>query len=350
MSFDKIAVIGATGQIGRLIIEILHERNFPVHEVVALATRGSKGRIVRYGNQELSVQSLSDYDFEGTDLAIFCVPKSAYIEHIPRAVEAGCMVIDNSNHYRTDPDVPLIIPEVNGAMVSQAVKKNIIGGANCATIQLLMAVKPLHDITPIKRLVVSTYHSASGVGFKALNELEDATKAALENKEFESAAFPQNLAFDVIPQAETFMLDGSTTGEWKMTHDVEKIMGKKIPLSVTAVRVPVKIGHAEAVNIEFEQEMSPEQAIDILQAAPGLVVRTKSDHYDTPSQIAGTDDVYVSRIRRDDSVRYGLNMWVVCDNLRKGSALNTVQIAECWLEFTMKGLPCPSYDAKSLPQ
>lgn len=323
MKINDLAVVGATGLVGRLVLEKLEERNFPAANVEIFSKDG--GQKISFRGKELTAQALQHADFSKYQLALFCVPTDVSIEYVPKATAAGCIVIDNSSHWRTDPEVPLIIPEVNGDKIAGYKNKNIITNANCAAIQLIMALKPLHDHAGAKRVVVSSYQSVSGIGKDAMDELEEATKAGLDETEHKPRNFRKNIAFNVVPQIDKFMDDGNTYEEWKMQHDINKIIGAEIPTSATSVRVPVFISHSESVNIEFEREISVEKAKELLSAMPGVKV---TEGYMTPLEAAGRDEVFISRIRRDNSVKHGLNLWVVSDNLNKGASLNTVQIAE----------------------
>lgn len=326
----KVAVVGATGVVGREMLNILHERNFPVSEVVALASRRSVGKDAHFGNQKIKVKTLDDYDFRGVDIALFSAGGATSKEWAPRVAAAGAVVIDNSSQWRMDPDVPLIVPEVNADAIAGYRKKGIIANPNCSTAQLVVALKPLHDRATIKRVVVSTYQSVSGAGNDGVTELERQTKAILVNDPVEKHKFPKQIAFNVIPHIDVFMDDGFTKEEWKMTAETKKILDPKIRLTATCVRVPVFIGHSEAVNIEFENPISAEEAREILSAAPGVQVldRREPGGYITPLECAGDYNTFVSRIREDFTVENGLAIWVVSDNLRKGAALNAVQIAE----------------------
>src|SRR6201993_4465037 len=327
----KVAVVGATGNVGREMLNILDERKFPADEVVALASRRSVGVEVSYGDRTLKVKALEHYDFSGVDICLMSAGGSGSKEWSPRIGAAGAVVIDNSSAWRMDPDVPLIVPEVNADAVAGFTKKNIIANPNCSTAQLVVALKPLHDHAKIKRVVVATYQSVSGAGKDAMDELFSQTKAVFTIDEVESKKFPKRIAFNVIPQIDVFMEDGYTKEEWKMMAETKKILDPKIKLSATCVRVPVFVGHSEAVNIEFEEAITPEEARDILRNAPGCIVIDKHEPggYVTPYEAAGEDATYISRIREDATVENGLSMWVVSDNLRKGAALNTIQIAEC---------------------
>ncbi len=328
----KVAVIGATGNVGREVLTILAERNFPADEVVALASHRSIGRELSYGDTDLTVQDLATYDFEGTDIALSSPGAKVSAEYSPKAAEAGCVVIDNTSHFRMEPDVPLIVPEVNPDAIAGYRKRNIIANPNCSTIQMVVALKPLHDLMPIKRVVVSTYQSVSGAGKSGMDELFNQTRGVFVNDSAESHRenFTKQVAFNVIPHIDMFMDDGSTKEEWKMSAETRKILDPDIAVTATCVRAPIFIGHAEAVNLEFDGPISEDQVRDALKNAPGVVV---VDHradggYVTPQECAGEDAVYVSRIRKDPTIEYGINLWIVSDNLRKGAALNTVQIAE----------------------
>ncbi len=327
----KVAVVGATGNVGREMLQTLAEREFPADEVIALASSASLGKEVSFGEvRVLKAAVLDHYDFEGTDIALFSAGAAVADVHGPRAAEAGCMVIDNSSRFRMDEDVPLVVPEVNPEALAGAHERNIIANPNCSTIQLVVALKPLHDIATIRRVVVSTYQSVSGAGKAAMDELFVQTRAIFVNDPLVKEQFTKQIAFNVIPHIDVFMDDGATKEEWKMRVETQKIMGASIEVHATCVRVPVFIGHGEAVNIEFESPMSADEAREALSEAPGIVVvdRQADGGYVTPQECAGENAVYVSRIREDDTVSYGLSLWVVSDNLRKGAALNTVQIAE----------------------
>ena len=327
----KVAVVGATGAVGREMLQTLAERKFPADEVVALASERSVGREVSFGEDKtLKVQSLADYNFTGTDIALFSPGAKVSAEYAPKAGAAGCIVIDNTSQFRMDPDVPLIVPEANPEAVAGYSKRNIIANPNCSTIQMVVALKPLHEAYGIKRVVVSTYQSVSGAGKDGMDELFNQTRAVYVNDPLEPKEFTKQIAFNVIPHIDVFMDDGSTKEEWKMTVETKKILDPKIRVTATCVRVPVFIGHSEAINIEFEREVSEKEAREILRNAPGVVVidHRANEGYVTPEESAGEDAVYVSRIREDATVENGLNIWVVSDNLRKGAALNTVQIAE----------------------
>jgi len=335
----KVAVAGATGNVGREMLAILAERHFPVSEVVALASSRSVGKEVSFGERTLKCRALEHYDFSDSDLCLMSAGGAVSKEWSPKIGAKGCVVIDNSSAWRMDPDVPLIVPEVNAAAAKGFGKKNIIANPNCSTAQLMVALKPLHDKATIRRVVVATYQSVSGAGKEAMDELFSQTRAVFVSDPIEAKKFPKRIAFNLIPQIDVFMDDGSTKEEWKMVAETKKILDPKIKLTATCVRVPVFISHSEAVNIEFERPISAEEARDILSEAPGCLVvdRREPGGYVTPHEAAGEDATYISRIREDPTIENGLNLWVVSDNLRKGAALNAVQIAEVlinhgWLE------------------
>lgn len=331
----KVAVVGATGNVGREILATLNERNFPVREVVALASRNSVGKEISFGETDiLKVEALDTYDFNGTDLALFSPGSAVSKIHAPRAAEAGCVVIDNSSYFRMQEDIPLIVPEVNAFALANFRERNIIANPNCSTIQMVVATAPLHAVNPIKRIVVSTYQSVSGAGKEAMDELYDQTKSLYSNDHKDPQRFTKRIAFNVIPHIDVFMDDGNTKEEWKMVHETKKILDPRIEVSATCVRVPVFVGHAESVNIEFSRPITPEEIYDILEESPGIIVmdRREDGGYITPADIAGDDAVYVSRVRADNSRPHCVNMWIVSDNLRKGAALNAVQIAEALIQ------------------
>ena len=326
----KIAVVGATGNVGREILNILSQRNFPASEVVALASKSSYGKKVSYNNKELNVEILDDYDFKDTKIALFSAGGNISAIHAPRAAKAGCVVIDNSSHFRMDEDVPLIVPEVNSSDLKDYIKKNIIANPNCSTIQMVVALKPLHEIARIKRVVVATYQAVSGAGKEAMDELYNSTKKIYHNEITPPQKFSKRIAFNVIPQIDVFMDDGYTKEEWKMKVETKKILDNDINVEVTCVRVPVFNCHSEAVNIEFENDITIDQAREALEESDGILIidRPQEMKFITPIECSTQDPVFVSRIRKDSSVKNGLSMWVVADNLRKGAALNAVQIAE----------------------
>ncbi|MGB3865544.1 MAG: aspartate-semialdehyde dehydrogenase [Xanthobacteraceae bacterium] len=327
----KVAVAGATGNVGREMLNILDERKFPADEVVVLASRRSVGTDVSFGDRTLKVKALENYDFSDVDICLMSAGGDVSKEWSPRIGAQGVVVIDNSSAWRYDADVPLIVPEVNADAVSGFTKKNIIANPNCSTAQLVVALKPLHDAATIKRVVVSTYQSVSGAGKDGMDELFAQTKAVYTASDLVTKKFPKRIAFNVIPHIDVFMEDGYTKEEWKMVAETKKILDPKIKLTATCVRVPVFIGHSEAVNIEFEKPISVDEAREVLRKAPGCLVIDKREPggYVTPYESAGEDATYVSRIREDATVENGLVLWCVSDNLRKGAALNAIQIAEC---------------------
>ena len=326
----KVAVAGATGNVGREMLSILAERRFPVSEVVALASSRSIGKEVSFGDRVLKCKALENYDFSTTDICLMSAGGAVSKEWSPKIGAQGCVVIDNSSTWRMDPDVPLVVPEVNADAAKGYGKKNIIANPNCSTAQLVVALKPLHDRARIKRVVVSTYQSVSGAGKAAMDELFSQTRAVFVSDPIETKTFPKRIAFNVIPQIDVFMEDGATKEEWKMVVETKKILDPKIKLIATCVRVPVFISHSESVNIEFERPITADEAREILSAAPGCLVidRREPGGYITPHEAAGEDATYISRIREDPTVENGLALWCVSDNLRKGAALNAVQIAE----------------------
>lgn len=334
----KVAVVGATGNVGHEMLSILAERKFPVDDVIALASARSAGREVSFGDQDLKVQDLAKFDFTGTDIVLSSPGAKVSAEYAPKAAKAGAVVIDNTSHFRMDPDVPLVVPEVNPHDLSWHGKKNIIANPNCSTIQMVVALKPLHDLAKIKRVVVSTYQSVSGAGKAAMDELFDQTRTFYMNDPSEPSEFSKRISFNVIPQIDKFMDDHMTKEEWKMMVETKKILDDKIKVCANCVRVPVFIGHAEMVNVEFENEITAADAKKALREARGVsVIDLDSEmEFVTPAEIAGEDDVFVSRIREDMTVENGLNFWCVSDNLRKGAALNTVQIAEELVKDHMK--------------
>jgi aspartate-semialdehyde dehydrogenase len=330
MSYN-VAIVGATGNVGREMLSILSERQFPVKEVFPLASRRSVGVEVSFGDKTLKCLDLETFDFSKADFCLMSAGGGVSKEWSPKIGAKGCVVIDNSSAWRYDQDVPLIVPEVNANAVSGFTKKNIIANPNCSTAQLVVALKPLHDHATIKRVVVATYQSVSGAGKDAMDELWSRTKAKyVPGQDSDPKKFPKEIAFNCIPQIDTFMEDGYTREEWKMVAETKKILDPKIKLTATCVRVPVFVGHSEAVNIEFEKPISADEAREILREAPGCLVIDKREPggYITPMEAAGEDATYISRIREDATVENGLSLWVVSDNLRKGAALNTVQIAE----------------------
>jgi aspartate-semialdehyde dehydrogenase len=330
MSGFKVAIVGATGNVGREMLAILAERRFPVSEVVALASSQSIGREVSFGERTLKCKALEHYDFSATDICLMSAGGAVSREWSPRIGSQGCLVIDNSSAWRMDPDVPLVVPEVNAEAAKGFSRKYIVANPNCSTAQLVVALKPLHDFAKILRVVVSTYQSVSGAGKDAMDELFSQTRAIFVSDPVEPKKFPKRIAFNVIPHIDDFMDDGSTKEEWKMVAETKKILDPKIKLTATCVRVPVFIGHSEAVNIEFANPITADEAREILREAPGCLVidRREPGGYITPHEAAGEDATYISRIREDPTIDNGLNLWVVSDNLRKGAALNAIQIAE----------------------
>ena len=337
----KVAVVGATGNVGREMLSILAERNFPVDEVVALASKRSVGTEISFGEDTvLKVKDLETFDFTGTDIALSSPGASVSKVFAPRAAAQGCVVIDNTSHFRMDPDVPLVVPEVNPQAVAGYKKRGIIANPNCSTIQMVVALKPLHDAFGIKRVVVSSYQSVSGGGKDAMDELFNQTRGIYMNEPFTKTQkkFTKQIAFNVIPHIDVFLDDGETKEEWKMTVETAKILDPDIKLHANCCRVPVFIGHAEYINIETEKPITDEAARKILKDAPGITVidMRENEGYVTPMECAGEDNVFVSRIRADKTVKNGLSFWCVADNLRKGAALNTVQIAEVLIRDHLK--------------
>jgi aspartate-semialdehyde dehydrogenase len=326
----KVAVVGATGNVGREMLNILDERMFPADEVVALASTRSVGKEAFLGDKSLKVKALDTFDFSTVDIALFSAGGDVSRQWGPVAAAAGCVVIDNSSAFRMDPDVPLVVPEVNPGDLAGFNQRNIVANPNCSTAQLVVALKPLHDHAAIKRVVVSTYQSVSGAGREPMDELFVQTKGIYVNDQPSPREFPKQIAFNVIPQIDIFMDSGETKEEWKMTAETKKILDPNIKLTATCVRVPTFVGHAEAVNIEFERPISDDEAREILREAPGCMVVDKREDggYVTPVECVGEYATFISRIRDDPTVENGLSIWVVSDNLRKGAALNAVQIAE----------------------
>jgi aspartate-semialdehyde dehydrogenase len=329
----KVAVVGATGNVGREVLSIMEERQFPADEIVALASNRSVGKEVSYGeDQILKIQDLEKFNFENIDIVLSSPGAQVSAIHSPRAAKAGAVVIDNTSEFRMDPEIPLIVPEVNPEAIAGYTKRRIISNPNCSTIQLVAVLKPLHDLAPIKRVVVSTYQSTSGGGKAYMDELFNQTKGIFVNEPIakHQERFTKQIAFNVIPHIDVFMDDGSTKEEWKMVAETKKILDPSIKLTATCVRVPVFVGHAEAINVEFDSNVTEKQIRKTLKSTTGLTIvdHRKDEGYVTPVECAGEDDVYVSRIRMDPTIDNGVNIWVVADNLRKGAALNTVQIAE----------------------
>ena len=327
----KVVVAGATGNVGREMLNILAERQFPVDEIAALASRRSLGTEVSFGDKTLVTKDIENFDWSGWDMALFAVGSEATKIYAPKAAAAGCVVIDNSSLYRYDPEIPLIVPEVNADAIHMYKNKNILANPNCSTAQMVVALKPLHDRARIKRVVVSTYQSVSGAGKEGIDELWDQTKGIyVPGQEKEPKKFTKQIAFNVIPHIDVFMEDGTTKEEWKMVAETKKILDPKVKVTATCVRVPVFVGHSESINIEFEEFLDEEEAREILREAPGILVVDKREPggYVTPIECVGDYATFISRIRQDSTVENGINLWCVSDNLRKGAALNAVQIAE----------------------
>jgi aspartate-semialdehyde dehydrogenase len=328
----RVVVVGATGNVGREMLNILAERQFPLDEIAAVASPRSTGDVIDFGDsgRELRVKNIEHFDFAGWDMALFAAGSAVSKEHAPRAAAAGCTVIDNSSLFRMDPDVPLIVPEVNPAAIAGYRRKNIIANPNCSTAQMVVALKPLHDAATIRRIVVSTYQSVSGAGKAGMDELFEQSRNIFVGDSSEPSHFTKQIAFNVIPHIDAFLDDGSTKEEWKMVVETKKILDPKIKVTATCVRVPVFVGHSESINVEFEREISAKEAQDILREAPGVMLVDKREDggYVTPVEAVGEYATYVSRVREDPTVENGLNLWCVSDNLRKGAALNAVQIAE----------------------
>ena len=328
----KIVVVGATGNVGREMLNVLAEREFPYDEIAAVASSRSQGSEIEIGDtgKMLKVQNIENFDFSGWDMALFAAGSGPTKEYAPKAAAAGCVVIDNSSLYRMDPDVPLIVPEVNPEAISGYTKRNIIANPNCSTAQMVVALKPLHDAAKIKRVVVSTYQSVSGAGKGGMDELFEQSRAIFVGDPKENHVFTKQIAFNVIPHIDVFLDDGSTKEEWKMVVETKKILDSKIKVTATCVRVPVFVGHSESINIEFENELSAKDAQKILRDAPGIMVvdKREDEGYVTPVECVGDGATFISRVREDPTVENGLNIWCVSDNLRKGAALNAVQIAE----------------------
>ncbi len=335
----NIAIVGATGNVGREMLDILHERGFPVGTVTPLASRRSQGTEVSFGDKVLKVGTLENFDFSDTDIALMSAGGEVSKQWSPKIAAQGAVVIDNSSAWRYDAAVPLIVPEVNADAIAGFARKNIIANPNCSTAQLVVALKPLHDHAKIKRVVVATYQSVSGAGKEAMDELFEQTRAVFVSDAVETKKFPKRIAFNVIPHIDVFMEDGYTKEEWKMMAETKKILDPKIKLTATCVRVPVFVGHSEAVNVEFENPITADEARDILRGAPGCLVIDKHEPggYITPHEATGEDATFISRIREDATVEHGLSMWVVSDNLRKGAALNAIQIAELLVNRQLLG-------------
>ncbi len=335
----SVVVVGATGNVGREMLNILAEREFPLEKIAILASRRSKGTECSFGDQTLKTQDLAEFDFSGWDIALFAIGSDITKKYAPIAARQGCLVIDNSSLYRYDPLVPLIVPEVNSDAIEKISKKNIVANPNCSTAQMVVALKPLHDRAIIKRVVVSTYQSVSGSGRDAMDELWKQTKGIfVPGQEVAPNIYSKQIAFNVIPHIDEFMEDGQTKEEWKMVAETKKIMGSKIKVTATCVRVPVFVGHSESINIEFEDFLDEDEARNILSEAPGVIVIDKREPggYMTPVECVGDYATFISRIRQDSTIENGINLWCVSDNLRKGAALNAVQIAELYGRRIMK--------------
>ena len=335
----RVAVVGATGNVGREMLNILAERQFPVDKIAAIASRRSLGSEVSFGDETLTTVDIDTFNFEGWDIALFAIGSEATKKYAPKVAATGCVVIDNSSLYRYDPLVPLIVPEVNADAIEGYKNKNIIANPNCSTAQMVVALKPLHDRAKIKRVVVSTYQSVSGSGKDAIDELWNQTKGMyVPGQEVAPDVYPKQIAFNVIPHIDTFLEDGQTKEEWKMVAETKKIVDKSIKVTATCVRVPVFVGHSEAINIEFEEFLDEDEARDILREAPGIMVVDKREDggYVTPVECVGDFATFISRIRQDSTLDNGLNLWCVSDNLRKGAALNAVQIAEVLANRVLK--------------
>jgi len=332
-----IAVVGATGAVGKEMLEILEQREFPAARVHAVASSRSAGTTVDFGGEALVVEDLEKFDFSGVDIGLFSPGGAVSKVHAPRAGAAGCVVVDNTSQFRMDEDVPLVVPEVNPEAIAGYTARNIIANPNCSTIEMVVALKPLHDLATIRRVSVATYQSAGGAGQAAMDELFEQTRAVYMNEPIEKKKFTKQIAFNVIPHIDSFMEDGATKEEWKMAVETKKILDPAIEVFATCVRVPVFIGHGEAVHIEFENPIDEDEAREALRNAPGIaVVDLRADEgYVTPVECAGDDPVFVSRIRKDPTVENGLGLWIAADNLRKGAALNAIQIAETLIESYM---------------
>ncbi len=329
MKAYKVAVVGATGAVGREMTKIVAERNFPVREMRLVASERSKGKVLKFREENIKVENLSEFSFKGIDFVLSSPGASVSEQYVPRAVKEGAIVIDNTSAFRMEPDVPLVVPEVNPDAIKK--HKGLIANPNCSTIQLVVVLKPIHIKAQIKRLVVSTYQAASGAGTPAMNELREQTESILAGRNVEAKALPAQIAFNVFPHIDIFLDNCYTKEEMKLVHETQKIMeDDSIRITATAVRVPVFIGHSEAVNIETEKNLPPDEAKEILSKAPGIIVvdNPSKNEYPIPINSPGTDEVFVGRIRKDASIENGLDLWIVADNLRKGAALNAVQIAE----------------------
>ena len=334
----RVVVVGATGAVGRELIKTLAEREFPVDEIAILASPRSTGQEISFGGKRvLKVQNLETFDFKGWDIGLFSPGGAISAVYAPKAAAAGCMVIDNTSHFRMDPDVPLVVPEVNPEALKRVGKRRIIANPNCSTIQMVMALKPLHDLFTVKRVVVSTYQAVSGAGKEGMDELFYQSKGSFVGDPITPQQFTKQIAFNVIPHIDEFLDDGSTKEEWKMAVETRKILDPNIKVIATCVRVPVFIGHSESVVVEFEEKVDLEEARAVLRSAPGIVLHDHQEDggYVTPIDSVGEDATYVSRLRIDPTVPNGLAFWCVSDNLRKGAALNAVQIAEAMIALDL---------------
>ena len=325
----KVSILGATGNVGREFLSIIEERKFPVEELFLLASHKSEGKKILFGKKEIKVLDLNKFDFKKCELVFSSAGSKVASEFGPKAANSGCFVIDNSSYFRMDPDVPLVVPEVNSQDL-KIIKKKIIANPNCSTIQMVMILKPLHDSFKIKTVLLSTYQSTSGAGRQQMDELFQQTKDIFANNQIQKKFFTKQIAFNVIPHIDSFLEDGQTKEEWKMQVETQKILDKNIQVSSTCVRVPVFVGHGESVNIEFEKEVSEDKLRETLKKSPGVsVIDYRQDEgYVTPEECAGEDKVFVSRIRKDNTLKNGISLWIVADNLRKGAALNAIQIGE----------------------
>ncbi|HOW54696.1 MAG TPA: aspartate-semialdehyde dehydrogenase [Syntrophorhabdaceae bacterium] len=331
----NVAVAGATGAVGNEMVKVLEERKFPVKNLTLLASSRSVGKTITFHGEDIGVQELKEDSFKDIDIGLFSPGGSVSLKFAPIAAASGCVVIDNTSAFRMEPDIPLVVPEVNEHAIAQHTKRGIISNPNCSTIQMVVALKPLHDAAKIKRIVVSTYQAVSGTGQKAIKELEGQVLAIYNMKTIEKKVYPHQIAFNCLPHIDSFLDSGYTKEEMKMVNETKKILeDDSIAVTATTVRVPVFYGHSESVNVEFERELTPDMARKLLKKAPGvkLIDDPKKNKYPLAIDAAGKDDTYVGRIRVDDTVKYGLNMWIVADNIRKGAALNAVQIAEALIK------------------
>lgn len=327
----NVAVVGATGAVGNEMIKILQERKFPVADITLLASERSAGKILKYGDQGIKVKVLTDDSFQGVHIGLFSAGGSVSERFAPVAAQAGCVVIDNTSAFRMVPEIPLVVPEVNPAAIIMYKSRGIIANPNCSTIQMVVALKPIHDLVKIKRIVVSTYQAVSGTGKRAIQELREQSRAILNDEEPKVDVYPHRIAFNCLPQIDVFLDNGYTKEEMKMVNETKKIFSDPfIGVTATTVRVPVFYGHSESVNIETEKKITAQEVKELLKRSPGITVIDEPhlNQYPLASLAAGKDDTFVGRIREDESIKNGINMWIVADNLRKGAALNAVQIAE----------------------